>query len=88
MICGKAVFEYILKERLKSTVKWRLTEVEKHLLREEECQKEASFAVQREEVSAEWNDKHKGGGRFLDNVKLQQDFSGGKTKTKKRVDRI
>lgn len=59
VICGKAAFKCILKERLTSNMKWRLTEVEKHLLREEECQKEASFAVQREEVSAEWNDKHR-----------------------------
>lgn len=61
--CGKAAFKYILKERLASNMKWRLTEVEKHLLREEECQKEASFAVQR-------NDKHKGDRCFLDNGKL------------------
>lgn len=57
-------FKYIWKERLKSNTKWRLTEVEKHLLREE-CQKEASFAVQREEVSAEWNDKHKGDASWI-----------------------
>lgn len=70
VVCGKAAFKYILKEKLKSNMKWRLTEVEKHLLREEECQKEASFAVQREEVSAKWHDKHKGDRCCLDNVKL------------------
>lgn len=46
-------------------MKQRLTEVEKHQLREKECQKEASFAVQREEVSAEWNDKQKGDGSWM-----------------------
>lgn len=59
-ISGKGAFKHTLKGRLKFNTKWRLTEVEKHWLREEECRKEASFAVQREEVSAEWNDKHKG----------------------------
>lgn len=43
-----------MEERPKFSMEWRLTEVEKHLLREK-CQTEASFAVQREEVGAEWN---------------------------------
>lgn len=61
VICGKekGAFKHILKERLKFNMKWRLTEVEKHLLREEKCQKKAPFAVQREEIRAEWNDKHR-----------------------------
>lgn len=56
VICRKerGAFKYILEERLKFSMEWKLTEVEKHLLREE-CQTEASFAVQREEVGAEWN---------------------------------